>query len=199
MTNIESFYYLVSFSLWMGWNVCLALVAVRLGHLVQKTKSSLVRILTLPFWLLFLPNTLYMVTDVIHVYGGGFARLTTPFVLLGIVVVATVIALAVYTFYHAVIPVMRGYVRELLSMPWAIRTMLFVFLSALVGIAVTMGRFQRTNSWFVFTQPIKVIEDLMYSLSHVDSMYYAFIVTCSTFVLINLFWNHLRQLSTKRG
>lgn len=183
----------------MGWNVCLALVAVGLGHLVQRTKSSFLRILVLPFWLLFLPNTLYMVTDVIHVYGGGFARLTTPFILLGIVVVAIIISLAVYTFYYAVSPVMRGYLKKLLRQSWFIRSLIFVFISALVGIAVTMGRFQRTNSWYVFTQPIKVIEDLMYSLSHVDSMYYAFIVTCSTFVLINLFWNHLRQLSTKRG
>ena len=158
-TTTQTGYLLLSV-IWMSWNVFLAGVAILMGQLIARYKTSPWVAALLITWLLFLPNTLYMITDGMYVFYPEFAILTGPHLVLGVLFYATIVALAPYTFVHAILPVIRAYQSRLSSLPPLIRYLIALIFGTLIGIGITMGRFARTNSWHVITQPIRVIEDL---------------------------------------
>src|SRR3989344_5167705 len=49
-------------------NSYLALVAVLFGWLMSKANSTIAKLCTGAIWLLFLPNTIYILTDVSHLF-----------------------------------------------------------------------------------------------------------------------------------
>src|SRR3989344_9704459 len=53
-------------SLWMAINISLACIALVAGWLMLLLQNKLVRISLGVIWILFSPNTIYMVTDVLH-------------------------------------------------------------------------------------------------------------------------------------
>ena len=107
------------------------------------------------FWLLFLPNAFYIVTDFIHLvsvqsipiwYDAGLITITSW----------TGIFLAVSSLY-TMQRIIRDYIGNLLS--WG-----FAFLViGLNGFGVYLGRFLRWNSWDIFFDPVEILTD-SYSL-----------------------------------
>ncbi|HLD26975.1 MAG TPA: DUF1361 domain-containing protein, partial [Patescibacteria group bacterium] len=51
---------------WMTWNTLLALFSVMLGWLVFKKKKAQIRWFLVIIWFLFIPNTIYTLTDLAH-------------------------------------------------------------------------------------------------------------------------------------
>lgn len=103
-------------------------------------------------WLLFLPNAPYIVTDVkwLGEYHGGSpvydAFLIALAALLGL-------ALGFVSIYLVQTVVAARYGRP---MGWALAWAALV----LSGLGVYLGRFQRWNSWDVFTEPTRVVGQL---------------------------------------
>src|SRR5688500_5180777 len=52
---------------WMAFNIALALIPVILGLLMFYIKWKPLRLLISIIWLSFLPNTLYLLTDLMHI------------------------------------------------------------------------------------------------------------------------------------
>ena len=52
---------------WMGWNVFLALIPPIFGWLVLITRQRVLKIACALIWFFFLPNTLYLITDLPHI------------------------------------------------------------------------------------------------------------------------------------
>src|SRR5476649_2834670 len=51
---------------WMVYNCFLALIAVGLGYLALQVNSKFLKIVIGIMWFLFLPNTIYIFTDLEH-------------------------------------------------------------------------------------------------------------------------------------
>lgn len=184
MDHIQSLIFLLYNVLWMGWNISLALVAVVLGYAVSRARSSFAGMLLAFLWLIFVPNTLYMVTDVIHTTSVKFTSMTLPFRILGVALYASVISLGVYTFYHATLPVVTR-IRPWLDHLGPIRRFaLFSVFSLLVGFAIAMGRYQRTNSWYFFTQPWRVIHDVRATVTSPSIVPFFVIFSACCFLLL---------------
>lgn len=140
---------------WLYWNLILSLlpmvfsIPVALGF---STKKPLWIILVLPFaalWLLFLPNSTYMITDLIHLDASSIVNWNYTYnadlkAWLALIYVAAGIVL--------------GVVSGLVSTQWIYRNTplpnhpilkygLMILLSLLVGYGVYIGRFLRFNSW----------------------------------------------------
>lgn len=152
---------------WMGWNSFLAVVPCIAIWLIFHSRGWGIKLLLCAIWLAFLPNSIYIMTDVIHflpqwnsVQGNERFVLIIQYILF--------LGLGLYTYYYSVYSferlitphweqVQKHFTRlKKISPHWVI-----VALNLLIALGVTMGRFLRTNSWYIITDPRRVISDLL--------------------------------------
>lgn len=148
--------------LWMNWNAFLAATGVFLAWLIFKTKNRHLKLFLIPVWLAFVPNTIYIVTDIIHLpwqlsYVEGVMQI---FILLQYLLF---IPLGFITFYlslrffeQGIYPLYRKF-----SLSHSVQVEeIIVILNFLIAFGVVMGRFHRTNSWQIVTNIYRVLEDI---------------------------------------
>jgi len=160
----ELYFAFLVWNLFLAWLPFLFAVAVYGGG-----ERPLVLGVMGPLWLLFLPNALYLVTDLIHLYPWD----NVPFWYDAIMFFAfalTGLMLGLVSLYlvHAVV-----------ARRWGARVgWLFVLAaSGLSGLGVYVGRFLRWNSWDVFTSPLRVLTDIAVSLLHPELFLKTFVTT----------------------
>jgi len=152
---------------WMGFNILLAFVAVLFGWFMKRARWTLLRILYSLIWIVFLPNTLYLLTDIVHffqnmhnVQGMGKFILVFQYLLL--------VLLGVITYYAAVYPAEKVAVEKL---KW--NQLIFILLiNGLVSFGITLGRVERTNSWYLVTNLPRVLHDSMELLTSLNSVFF---------------------------
>ncbi|MBK8986798.1 MAG: DUF1361 domain-containing protein [Chloroflexi bacterium] len=120
-------------------------------------------------WLLFLPNALYLVTDLIHLYPWG----DVPFwydaiMLFAFALTGLMLGLVSLYLLHTVVAAQYG-----ARIGWAF----VLVVSGLSGLGVYIGRFLRWNSWDMFTSPLRVVEDVAISLLHPEMFLKTFVTT----------------------
>src|SRR5579883_2701620 len=91
---------------WMGFNVFLAVIPVVFGWLMMQMKSKLLKVLYGTVWFMFLPNTIYLLTDIGHFFTDWHM---IPLQYKGIFIVeyAILMVLGILTFILALSPVER--------------------------------------------------------------------------------------------
>lgn len=145
------------------FNTFLALIAVWFGLLMLKPFPNYVRFLCGFIWLIFLPNTIYLLTDLTHlpedwpkVDGIFKIILMLQFSFFAIVGIITFI-LAVY-FFQILLEGKSSSRRKNIKLTSLI---LISILNFLVGFGIILGGIQRIHSWYIFSDPLKVIDDLV--------------------------------------
>jgi uncharacterized membrane protein len=166
---------------WMSWNVALAFIGVIASWFLVRFKMRSYWWGAALIWLLFVPNTIYMLTDIIHVPRQwivieGWSKI----LLLGQYIV--LISLAYWTYWKSmrlsvphILEVIKARLAFLAGRITELRLVLVI--NGLVAFAVIMGRVMRTNSWYVFTQPARVMDDAV-----------AIVTSLELMVLVGLFW-----------
>ena len=168
----------------LPWNLMLAFIPYYITRKFQQRpqwiESGIKFICIFLVWLLFIPNSFYIITDLFHLQlSEGMLRwfdlvLIFTFawsgILLGIVSVSRMAAVVQHRF--------------------AIRHEL-VFLLPLMGLiawGVYIGRFMRFNSWDVLTNPFELIADVGYMLIHPFRHAYSWsMVGCFAVLLLFLY------------
>jgi len=135
---------------WMIYNSFLALLAVGFGYFIFEVENKILRIFFGLVWFLFLPNTIYIFTDLMHLieqwgYTQGSVRLLlvlqyTIFELVGIVT----FLLAFFPFENIVSRI-RGFKKN--------KTVLYIIFNFIIAFGMVLGRVERINSWDIFTNP----------------------------------------------
>ncbi len=143
------------------WNLLLAwipyLLAIRFEQLQRKNAGWVALALTFTLWLLFLPNAPYIITDFLHLKHKPpvplwydlsllFAFASTG-LLLGL--------LSLHKVHHTLRMQFSG------NLPNAI----ILTSIGLSGFGIWLGRFQRWNSWDIFSRPDALFMDLADTLS----------------------------------
>jgi uncharacterized membrane protein len=108
-------------------------------------------------WLLFLPNAPYIVTDFLHLKHKPPVPLWFDLVLL-FSFAGTGLLLGLLSLHN-----MQQALTARLSARWA--QWLIGGAIALSGFGIWLGRFQRWNSWDIFTRPDALLADLLSTLS----------------------------------
>lgn len=160
---------------WMVINVTLAILPLIFLFLAFKVKNKIVKVVFLVFWLLFFPNTIYLLTDLQYL-PGQLSRLDAKLDLLLIGQYLSLLVIGVVTYLYSLRPVVNFLVKKYKKVKkekWNLLIMVFNFA---VSFGVFLGKVQRTESWDVFMNPIKVI-------GQVNSL----IQDSNTFVFIFLF------------
>ncbi len=150
------------------FNSFLALISVLFGWLMLKPYPRLTRIFCGFIWLIFLPNTIYILTDIAHLFE-DWSKANSLFKLILAVQYSLFSILGVISFVVSIYFFQK--LMEGKPTGWKVEKMkpsTFVaicILNFMVGFAVIMGGVERTNSWQILTNPIRVLQDVLDVLS----------------------------------
>jgi uncharacterized membrane protein len=155
------------------WNLFLAWVPLGLAlcvHFLAARSAHHVPLLALGFlWLLFFPNAPYLLTDIIHlhphfgVYDRPLRTLAGVSPLRDVPLwydAALILAFASSGLMvaFASLHLVQRAVADRLGSRWGWTTVVAVL--GLTGFGVSLGRFQRWNSWDLFTRPAALLADV---------------------------------------
>ena len=151
---------------WMGWNVFLAGLGVLFAWVFRNTKHGFGQTLVFALWLLFVPNTIYLLTDLIHLPGQWTgAGMAERLVLAG--QYGLIVYLGILTYLKSMGMLTQGVYRWTRNRRAALARvvrgrvpLLMLGLNYLIAFGVVMGRMMRTNSWYVVTDPGRVAADM---------------------------------------
>src|SRR5690348_2633171 len=151
---------------WMAWNIFLALLGMFFGLLLARPTYKVVKYLWTLLWLIFIPNTIYVVTDLYHLtyqINRVHANLQ-PFLVLQYFTLA-ICGVLTYLIGFASLEKM------LLTSRFKKHTFsILIAMNFLISFGVTLGRFQRTNSWDIITYPQHVLVDIKDTVFSVELM-----------------------------
>ena len=159
------------------WNLFLAWLPLGFAFFADRFRASRLCFLAFGFlWLLFLPNSPYLVTDLVHLK----PRPPVPFwfdILLVQSFVLTGLLLGFLSLYlmHRLVSRSGG---------WRIGWVFTLVMIGLTGFGIYLGRFERWNSWDFFASPFALSSDIFNLLIHPRANKTAFIFTtlCASFL-----------------
>lgn len=168
-------------------NSFLAIVAVLFGWLMSRADSVFAKIWTGFLWLIFLPNTIYILTDITHLFE-QWNKVDTLFKLILIIQYAIFSAFGIITFVISIyffqkLLERKSTNRQKKGIKRSTGIAIFI-LNFIVGFGVMLGGIRRTNSWYIFTDPLRVFEDSLNLISSQELLILVFGVG----ILANLFY-----------
>jgi uncharacterized membrane protein len=151
-------------ALWMVWNAFLAVLPVFFALCYLKVQRAFPKFVLAILWLLFLPNSLYVISDMEHivthwVWLGSIERLVA------IVQYAHLEFIGLTAFLFSMYALERE-LRRLLKKPHPkLIATIIISLNFLTGFAMVVGKVERVNSWDVFSATDTVIKSFWNILS----------------------------------
>jgi len=179
--------------LMLAWNVFLAFIPFVIVYILdlKKIKSKIVNILLIILWLLFFPNTIYILTDLIYIESRYFMTYTGPYspltylqnlemyLALFHIVIGIIIG---YLYGYKSLIVLYRYSKTTKLLPY--RDLITIGIFGLSGLGVYIGRFFRYNSWDLFR-----IFDIVRDFFATFSWFTVFFIGVITFIQILLFYS----------
>lgn len=144
----------VAVSYWfLAWNLFLAAIPYGLSLLMRRGQKRWIQGILLFFWLMFLPNAPYIITDLLHL------RPRPPIPLWYDAI--TIFSFAWTGLIFGYLSLIR--VQQLFMERWRspIRLLITGGIFLLTGIGIYIGRFLRWNSWDMITRPAALMSDLL--------------------------------------
>lgn len=147
---------------WLTWNLFLALVPYLITRFAVRNPSWIERppkfALLFAAWLLFLPNSFYIITDLFHLEINTAVPLWFD--------LALIFSFAWNGILLGVVSIRQMEKMVRLNCP-VIREWQFVYPLMLVNaFGVYIGRYLRYNSWDVVANPFQLTQDIFYLLFH---------------------------------
>lgn len=155
------------------WNILLALIPFLISTILSfySNKDKLNKsffIIGGFFWLIFLPNAPYIVTDLIHI---GVVR-AVPVLYDSILLFTSAwvgLLLGMYSIYQMEKIIFSRYNKKITDIS------IFIIL-LLTSFGIYLGRFLRFNSWEIFTNPVSLLQKMLkifsYSTYHIEALIY---------------------------
>lgn len=173
------------------WNLLLIAVPYFLSYLLisywdksrfEKLYQKLAALILSFFWLIFIPNTAYIITEVRHLF--NFCPLDAPFA-----VCETKAWIIMFFFSYAAVGWVSFYylVDQMKSLTQKIfgRRAAFFFLILIVplsALGVLLGLFHRWNSWELFIYPLDLLKNITLYFS--NGAYFRHWLTFSAFLYL---------------
>lgn len=134
-----------------------------------KSRSIIIKLAAGFSWFVFLPNTVYLLTDIIHIFE-DVQKLTPIYLLFDSFLYLMLFSIGIITFILAIDPFekilfgnkSKAKIRE--NLP------IIYILNFFVGFGIVLGRVHRLNSWDVITDTQKVIVDSIQTIKSWELM-----------------------------
>ena len=167
--------------LFLVWNLFLAWIPLVISSYLAKSHQNKYLLgLLLTGWLLFFPNALYIITDLVHLRERQNVPLWFDCILLFSAILNGMMMA------YASLNNVENYLR--LKFPnWKCNVILFICLF-LSSFGIYMGRFLRLNSWDIFTNPLHlgsaVVQRFIFPFDHPTTWGITIILT----IFFNVFY-----------
>jgi uncharacterized membrane protein len=141
--------------LFLNWNLILAILPWIITQAVQYNRIQLSRFklsMLIFVWILFFPNSPYILTDLFHLHKGGDMPLWYDLVL--------ILSFAFTGLLFGMLSLMR--IEQYLQKYFSHRTVIMAigFMLFLSGFGVYLGRYLRFNSWDLITAPYQLLSEV---------------------------------------
>jgi len=175
------------------WNLILAAIpyvlAKKLFLTIKWQEKKWTRSSIILLWILFLPNSFYLLTDFVHLTYERNAPYWIDIILLSyFTIVGFYLGYYSIFFMEGVVKIHYGFVSTKLF------SIGVLFLSAY---GIYLGRFVRLNSWNLFNKPLKVFEEIKNSLSDPEVFYFSVgmgLLLTLLYIVIQPFFNFQNTL-----
>lgn len=148
----------------IGLNSFLALIPVLCGWLMVKTRQKCLQAVIVLLWFAFLPNTLYILTDLRYLPEQW--HLMSTIGKFGLAVQYSLYEfLGLSSFLLALYPLEKTLVRSRWREHKLLLPLLFIIVNFLIGFGMVLGRVQRLNSWDIFFAAPNVIHAIWHIMS----------------------------------
>lgn len=173
--------------LFLVWNLFLAWLPLLAALAVYGLRRNLLLALCLAlFWLLFLPNAPYLLTDLLHLGRAAGAPLWYDMLLLlAFALTGLLLGFASLELMHNLV---AGHLGPFSGWLFAVTCL------ALSSVGVTIGRFLRWNSWDAVLRPSSLLSDVLQLLSSPWAHRTLYIFTLLLALLLALAYVTLRSL-----
>ncbi len=179
---------------WMLFNIWLAIVPVIFVWLFFAVKNRILKWIFGILWLLYLPNTIYIITDMEHIFT-QWPRVDEASRLILVLQYIVLEFVGIVTFFIALCPL------ETLLTTWkptkTAATGILITFNMLMGFAMVLGKVERIHSWYVFTQPLHVLRSIEQVLSSGELVILALLLGVFTNCLYFLFRKPLVKMFTR--
>lgn len=150
---------------WMSFNILLSIIPIVFGILMVKFRNLIVRYTFAIGWILFLPNTIYLFTDIINLMKQWvMADPSLRFVLFFQYVILEFFGFV--TFILAIHPLEKYILAKKFDKERI--QLLIVILNFAVALGITLGRVERLNSWDVVSSPGSVMRSTIHIFSSLE-------------------------------
>lgn len=171
------------------WNLFLAFLPLGISTIMVQKKNSRWLYYFFPgiFWLLFLPNGPYIITDFIHLEEANTVPLWFDLMLIltfawnGLMFWLISISQFNYIIKDKLKPIINIMVNQLI-----------IFLSAL---GVYLGRYGRWNSWDFFIDPFEIVEKVIYMTLHPKNFPGFYGMTITIYIFLVLLFSFIQRLT----
>jgi len=176
------------FLLFLIWNLILAVIPYIISNFIKIDfsikKYNFQNLFFIVSWLLFLPNTFYLITDFVHLNHNNLMQFCFDFMLLSSFTIAG--------FHFGILSISTIHQQIEFSYSKKISNLFIVTISYLCAFGIYLGRILRFNSWDIITNPINLINSITDCLFILDT--WNFTLQLGTLIfLTNLFYIKLKS------
>jgi uncharacterized membrane protein len=144
---------------WMSLNILLACLGVLFGLLFVYFKDWWLKIPLFILWLLFVPNTIYLVTDLQHFPRQFYAATSIPEQFILFMQYVMIFGFGIITYLFGMYPLQKIF-PIFRRRPNPLFMPVVAIFNTLIAFGVALGKVERTHSVYLFTQPGRVLSDI---------------------------------------
>lgn len=168
--------------LFLVWNLFLALIPLMISHYLftRKLHYSKYKLLVISgIWVLFLPNSPYMITDFAHIIHSRPASIWLDILLL--------FSFAFSSLLFGLISINQMF--NIFKQRWSLRiaNMLLILTCFSCGFGVYLGRVLRFNSWDIITSPLSILKKSVLSYSNTTAWFMTLGFGCFLFIAVKFY------------
>ncbi len=164
--------------LFLLWNLFLAAIPYSLSTIIKTDfrlrRSNLKNLGIIIIWLLFIPNTFYLITDFVHLNPSNLYRYIFDFALLSSFTIAG--------FYFGILSIHTIYKQIQFFYSNTISRIFLISISYLCAFGIYIGRVLRFNSWDIICNPFSLIKSILDSIFLLETV--VFSIELGTLILV---------------
>ena len=183
-------------------NIVLAYIPFEISNLLLKFNNKFIIILLAFLWLLFYPNSPYLLTDFFHLEALNIYEFTTPFnfvlkdwfvfsimtcgILFGFII-------GIISLFRVINKLQKTFIKNFSFIKTFI---LIIVVTFIAGFAIYLGRFPRLHSYYLFIEPQLIFSLIVQSINSKSICFSLAMASWQTVIiyLLKLFKNDKNEL-----